>query len=308
MTTESKSPIDNLFSQLMGYIPDKAGQAFEIISSAVLSIVLNKDGKLNQYIEGLSGSRYQLDGIIDSSLMVEAKDYTHSNAKVGRGDLQKMQGALTDLPDITKGLFTSATNYTREAIRYAEGSETNRRQKKIVPVTICPIKDEDETGRVKKIIININSVYPDFQKGRYTVIFSEGEEERLNKMISQEDKNISEKTISYRIDKFYDDHFNIMYTLHDLLSTQYPQYSYDDTSINTCFFIDAFIIIQDKPYKINGIKFEDVPIVKDNISFSITPNGNATILVESNKLGINKLITDTDLKAAINRLYPKNGN
>lgn len=305
MIIKSKSPIDDLFYQLMGYIPDKAGQAYEIISSAVLSLVLNKEGKLNQYIEGQSGSKYQLDGLIDSTLMVESKDYTNRDAKVGRGDLQKMEGALTDLPNITKGLFTSATNYTRDAILYTDGSEKNKLQKKIVPVNIRPVNNEDETGRIKKILINFRSVYPDYQNGKHSVVFAEGEEEKLHNMLFTDNINSNKINISFRIDNFYDDQFNIICTLDDLIREQHPQYSYDDTIINTCFIVDAFVIIQGELYKIKGIKFEDVPIVKDDFSFSITPNGNATILVESNKLGINKLITDTDLIAAIKRLSPK---
>ena len=39
--------------------------------------------------------------------------------EVGRPDLQKLQGALTDLPQIKEGYFTSATDYSCDAKKYA---------------------------------------------------------------------------------------------------------------------------------------------------------------------------------------------
>lgn len=50
------------------------------------------------------------DGLLNGETMVESKDYTIDDRKVGRPDLQKLQGALTDLPQIKDGIFTSATD------------------------------------------------------------------------------------------------------------------------------------------------------------------------------------------------------
>ena len=49
--------------------------------------------------------------------MVESKDYTIDDRKVGRPDLQKLQGALTDLPQIKDGIFTSAIQRKGYGIR-----------------------------------------------------------------------------------------------------------------------------------------------------------------------------------------------
>ncbi|WP_396126071.1 restriction endonuclease [Cytobacillus firmus] len=51
--------------------------------------------------------------------MGEAKDYTVQGNKVGRPDIQKLGGAFGDLKDIKEGLFFSATDYTKPAIKYA---------------------------------------------------------------------------------------------------------------------------------------------------------------------------------------------
>ncbi len=134
MANYKKSPIDELFYNLMGYYPTKEGAAYEIISTAVLGFVENKEATHNQFLIGESQSKYQLDGLIDRDIMIEAKDYTKRKEKVGREDLQKMQGALTDLPQIKKGYFTSATKYTEPAQKYAKGSSTNTFQKEIVSV------------------------------------------------------------------------------------------------------------------------------------------------------------------------------
>ena len=85
--------------------------------------------------------------------MVEVKDYTIDKRKVGRSDLQKLQGALTDL-DFEKGVFVSATDYTKPAKKYSDGAEINPLQKEIDLFHIRPSTELDEKGRVKKFQIN----------------------------------------------------------------------------------------------------------------------------------------------------------
>ncbi len=70
---KDKSPIDELYHNIMGYYPKKAGSAYEIISTAVLSKILNKEAHHDVLKNGLSGTRYQLDGLLDSKIMLEAK-------------------------------------------------------------------------------------------------------------------------------------------------------------------------------------------------------------------------------------------
>src|SRR6188474_416562 len=130
----SISPIDELFKEMFGYYPNKAGQGYELIVAAAIHIVTGEQTSSNDHYRGLySGTDYQIDAVIsneDVKHMVEAKDYTINNRKVGRGDLQKMQGALTDL-DFERGVFASATDYTNPAKKYSRGTDINPIQKGI---------------------------------------------------------------------------------------------------------------------------------------------------------------------------------
>ena len=86
-----KSPINKLFFELFGYYPNKAGQSFEMIVAAAFKLLLNKDVTYDQKIRGdFSKTVYQLDGLIidgrDKS-MIEAKDYTVNERKVGRSEI-----------------------------------------------------------------------------------------------------------------------------------------------------------------------------------------------------------------------------
>lgn len=55
--------------------------------------------------------------------MLEAKYYSILGEKVGRDDIQKLNGALVDLDAFHRGVFVSATDYTKPAIEYAMASE-----------------------------------------------------------------------------------------------------------------------------------------------------------------------------------------
>ena len=140
-----KSSIDEFFHGIYGFYPEKAGQAYELLVNAALKII-NKDldVKYNQFKEGIySQQKYQLDGIKDDKESIEAKDYTIRNEKVGRPDVQKQEGGLIDLP-YEGGIFASATGYTRNAEKYAEGTYKNPNGKPIDLYDIRPSTEEDE--------------------------------------------------------------------------------------------------------------------------------------------------------------------
>ncbi len=72
---KEKSEIDELFFRLMGYYPNKAGEAYEIISAAALGIVKQQEAEHNRFLQGNSGGRpYQIDGLLNGKIMVESKD------------------------------------------------------------------------------------------------------------------------------------------------------------------------------------------------------------------------------------------
>lgn len=292
-----KSPIDELFHTLMGYYPSKEGKAYEIISTAILGLVERKEATHDRYLMGESESRYQLDGLIGGNIMLEAKDYTKRGDKVGRDDLQKSQGALTDLPQIKKGYFTSATGYTEPARKYAKGSATNSRQKEIVPIELRPSTLEDEKGRIKEISVHITVVSPDFHAGKYELLFPDDARLSLESYL----KETRQDHVHSRTHCFYDSNGDVTETMERLSRSQFPRFAIDATETEGMFNISAFVKIDGRLFAIKGIKYH-VPIRRTEETFTIKSNGNATILVKSDRLGINKLITDTDMKNAINEV------
>ena len=285
-----RSEIDELFFRLMGYYPKKAGEAYEIISAAALGIIRNQSAEHNKYLQGLSGGRpYQLDGLLNGETMVESKDYTIDDRKVGRPDLQKLQGALTDLPQIKDGIFTSATEYSRDALKYAQGTETNEAQKEITTVDVRPSTPEDEKGRILKIHVTMNYSAPDFDRGTTSFIFVDG----AKKMIEDYMRSHGMSEYNFGTDVLYDE---------NLSRENQPKFTDGDDYVSGEFPIDAYIKFCEILVPIKGIAYTDVPIARGKEDFVIEMRGNATILIKSDKLGVNKLITDVDLKKAIQNM------
>lgn len=301
----NKSEIDELYLRLMGTCPQKPGTAYEIISSAILSLLTGGEGKHNVFMNGASGTRYQLDGLIDGKVMVEAKDYTIQAKKVGRGDLQKMQGGLTDLPDIEKGFFTSATEFTSPAEKYADASAKNNMQKEIIPATIRKSIPSDLENRIKTFIINITIVEPDYNKGKYQVVFAEGEQKRLVSDLLSDGKN----SCDFRLRYFYHKDGKYHSSISDLSLSQPLQFELDSdiTEVTGRFDIDAYVSIESRLYSIKGLDYT-VPIIRTTEEFTVSVDGTPEILVECKSLGINKLFTDAQLKTAIKAVLPPPGS
>lgn len=293
MTKYTKSPIDELFYSLMGFYPTKEGAAYEIISAAALSLFEQRETKHNQFLNGQSKSQYQLDGLIENDTMIESKDYTKRGAKVGRDDLQKMEGALTDLLEIKKGYFTSATEYTEPAQMYAEATSKNPLQKEIIPVHLRPSTKEDEKDRINKIQIQMTMVVPDFKNGTFNILYSDKEEElKLHKFIE------TIAPLSLKIEKFYDSSGNVIETVENICKKQQPKFPMDAATVDGIFNIEAYIKVNDNLFSIKGLKYH-IPILHNTETFTIESQGDAKMLIKCDKLNINKLITDIEMTNAI---------
>lgn len=296
MCEYQKSKIDELFNKIMGYYPTKEGAAYEIISTAVLGKIENKNAQHNQFIKGLSKGRpYQIDGLLSKNVMIESKDYSKRNKKVGRSDMQKLEGALTDLPSIEKGYFTSPTNYTKDALCFAGGTITNNLHKEIVPIELRPSTEEDKKGRIEKIQINIIVYDLDYSNGKYSIEFADGEWLELEKYIREIGKT------KIKIDNFYDKNKKIIETMEHLSRIQQPKIVDDINEAKGKFEISAFIKVNERFFRIKGINYK-VPIINEEETFTIEAKENATILVKSERLNINTLITNSDIKEAINNM------
>lgn len=280
----------------MGFYPTKEGAAYEIISAAAISLFEQRETRHNQFVNGLSESLYQLDGLIENDTMIESKDYTKRGAKVGRDDLQKMEGALTDLSEIKKGYFTSATEYTEPAQMYAEATSKNPLQKEIIPVYLRPSTKDDEKGRVNKIQIQMNVIIPDFTNGIFNILYSNKEEEaKLQKFIG------ASAPISLTIKEFYDFSGNVIETVENLCKEQQPKFPMDATEVDGVFNIKAYIKINDSLFSIKGLKYH-ISVLHHTETFTIESKGDAKMLIKCDRLNINKLITDLEMTNAIKRV------
>lgn len=301
---KKKSEIDELFYRLMGYYPNKAGEAYEIISAAALGIVRAQAAEHNRFLKGKSGGRpYQIDGLLNGDIMVEAKDYTVDDRKVGRPDLQKLQGALTDLPQIKEGYFTSATDYSRDAKKYARGTETNDKQKEITIVDVRPSTAEDEKGRIKIIEVHMTWAVPNYDRGKRTFIFAEGGRKMIDDYMIQQGKT----QCALQAMDLYDKDGNFLISISELSRNHHPKFGNEDKIVSGEMPIDAYVKFYDIMIPIKGIAYSDVPIERGEETFTIEAQGNATIFIKSDKLEVNKLITDVELKKAIQNVVDRNG-
>ena len=274
-----KSPIDEFFYGIYGFYPEKAGQAYELLVNAALKII-NKD----------SEQKYQLDGIKDDKESIEAKDYTIRNEKVGRPDVQKQEGGLIDLP-YEGGIFASATGYTRNAEKYAEGTYKNPNGKPIDLYDIRPSTEEDEEGRIKTIIVNINSIYLDFNNWTVTPIFTkESRDELLNQF--------GENRIPIMMGAIYNSDKSIFITVKDWTNSLNSLINFEnnnDVLIGETDFSNKYILIQDALYGISKIRYQ-IPIRRDSQELRIEQDGNACLLVKNSDGTTNTLLTDVQLK------------
>lgn len=290
---KQKSPIDELFHELYGYYPPKAGQAYEMIVSAAFKLLLDKDIEYDQRLRGVySQTVYQLDGLVkddSNKIMVEVKDYTVDKRKVGRGDLQKLQGALTDL-SVDSGVFASATGFTKPASKYADSSDENPMIKNIELFDIRPSTEEDEKGRINKIIVNMSMHIADYERGKYQPIFTkEG-------FKSLENAGLANKPVKMKLENFFDKDWNIILTITELTRKYPPGTTWEENYIaNGCWIINGYFEIETNLYEIKGLQYE-VPFSVGHQELIIECGGSPKIYIKSQTGEINKLITDKDLK------------
>ena len=296
---KKKSTIDELFYQLYGYCPKKAGTSLEILSGIAYSII-NKDVvvKHDQKIKSdFCDTAYQLDGLVarpdGANEMIEAKDYTARNERVGRGDLQKMQGALTDL-DVQRGKFVSATDYTKDAKEYAKGTQRNRRQVPIDLFQIYPSTKEDEKGRVKEIVVSMNVRCLDFASSQIIPIFDEKGLEFLKS------HGFSNRHLALRIDGIYDKNGKVMQSIKEFTQGLNKLVDIKDRNqkeiIGEKKMEGAYIkMVNDMLCPIAGLSYK-VTIDDFNYEYSITQEGKPILLIRNLDGSLNKLLTDEELK------------
>jgi hypothetical protein len=289
-----KSPIDIFFYELFGDYPSKAGQSYELIVTGVLKL-LNKESTVlyDQQIRGIfSNQKYQIDGVLGSEKIIEAKDYTLRKSKVGRPDVQKLEGGLVDLP-CTDGIFASATGYTRNARSYAKGTISNPITKKIDLYEIRPSTLVDETGRIKTIILKLIITLLDFEKANWSPEISEENIKMLPILLKG--------THEIKIESIYNPDGTIHITIPQWTETLNSQVNLeDDEKEITGFekFNGKCLNIAGKLIPIIGMKYT-IPIIKTERTIEIEQSGNACLYIKNEEGEIDTLLTDLDMKALV---------
>lgn len=182
------SDMDKLYQELYGEEFAKAGIAYERLTAAAISYLSQYPALYNQFIEGISGERKQVDGILktpEGDVMIEAKDYGRRNAKVAYEDIAKLEGSLTDM-NMVGGILASATDFTEPTKQYAKGTRNNERQSPITLYDIRRPREEDKKNRIANIQINLNITYLDFTPQCFVVQYTKEGMEQLKQDLSKQ--------------------------------------------------------------------------------------------------------------------------
>lgn len=289
---------DDLYYELTGSYLPKEGAAYEKLSTAIIGILQKKGVSHDMRIRGKSGSIYQIDGLVEEIIMVEAKDYAKRNGKVPRSDLQKQEGALIDLSNIEEGYFASPTGYTRPARQYAEGTKSNDNAKKITPFDIRKSTDEDEKGRIKAFDITMDTICIEYRQEDFHIIWYD---DSVLSSFQQALQAFGQNEIKMTIGQFYDDNGVPSITMEEVTRSQQPPVQDGDKVIKGMFHVDANIKQFDKLFKIKGIGYT-ADVIHHIRKFEVKKKGENIMLAKCDELGIDTLLTDQEIKDALKRL------
>jgi hypothetical protein len=281
------SPIDILYRNLYGSLPKKEGAAYERLAAAVCKLLAPHCEVFHDTrIRGeFSKSFHQLDVQRTDggeTSFGEAKDYTADQRKVGRGDIQKLGGALGDLP-VSKAIFFSATDYTKPALQYAAAA-AKIVGKPIEPFHLRPAVDQDRDGRVETIRIQIHIEMPEVAFG---VELTDADRAKL--------VALGRGAFQQAVDRLLDANGNVMKTIPELLPPECWKALYAGPPEGFIPLSGAFIRVDDQLIGIQGMTYKVTHKVTTH-EVVIQPNGEATLLIKSVDGTLDKLITDTDLK------------
>jgi hypothetical protein len=290
------SPIDKLFEEVFGSAPNKCGTAFEKLAAIATHVISGGNVKHDDNIRGqFSKTLYQLDlhhKTDDASVMGEAKDYTTRSEKVGRGDLQKLGGALPDLRDIDAGTFFSATGYTKPAIKYANEAENIIGK----PITLYGLRQStevDEQGFIKTIVITMHICMPQPQSAKWLPHVTPQGKDALKMLLNEGEENLEYQT---RLYCFYDKNGNEKLLISELTSYGYGAINDETDKSSACFVLpDHYININGVLAEIHGLEYE-IPYCHHTVEIRISDDSeNRLVLLDGDGKTI-KIITDEKLR------------
>lgn len=298
--------MDEVFEQIFGYKPSKRGKGFEMLAGAVLKII-NEANDITHDVKrtGLfSSDLYQIDVLVNDnneSLFVEAKDYSERKSKTGRGDAQKLAGALNNL-DINKGLLISATGFTNPTIKYSQSTKVNPNAKEINLCLIRPTNDKDTENLILEIIVDATFQMMDHSKSKTSMLLNQ---ESLNNAIEElKNEGLATGQHEARVDEFFDKNGNHVSYVHDVITTKLPSEAKGEHKGTWVPKTETFVKFKDKLIKIDGVNYEfiyNTHTIKDFIHIKEEP----VLIAKSEDLGLDYIITKRQLKGIT---FELNGN
>jgi hypothetical protein len=290
------SPIDELYQMVFGSVPSKAGAAFERLA-AIATYVTEAAGDVTHdaALTGAhSGSRYQIDVLhqcADEKTMGEAKDYSDGGGKVGRPDLQKLAGALVDLPDVAKGVFWSATDYTKPAQQYAQAAKAMT-GKEILLRGLRESTDLDEEGFIKTIRVTGTYHIAKLNEAIWTTHWSPQGRASLFSLVSEDKTTIEVNGI---VEDFFDSNGDKITSIFALTSGGYGDIGEDGVGRGCYWLPGHYVRANGILASICGLEYQ-IPYASHTTAFEITDNSTYRLVV-LDETGIPvRILTDEKLR------------
>ncbi|MGO9146424.1 MAG: restriction endonuclease [Desulfomonilia bacterium] len=302
------SPIEKIFKEIFGYLPDKQGTAFEQLAAIASYLLKVGNVQHDARLRGqFSDTLYQIDvhhisATDKTASMGEAKDYSEQGQKVGRGDLQKLGGALPDLDSINSGKFFSATGYTKPAKKYAEAAKNITGGKSIDLYELRPSTELDENGFIKTVIVNIHVTSPKPHQGKWVPHFTERGNMALRTLLREGEEG---HRYDVWLDSFFDEHGNEVLSLHDLTSQGYGDINPETNKAHGAFLLsNLFIKVEGIFAEIKGLEYE-IPFEYYTREIRITDDSEYRFVITDENGKVLKFLTDKILKTFS---FDENGN
>lgn len=297
------SPLEELFQKVFGYMPVKSGAAYEIFSAIAAHAIDGGEVKSDIRLRGeLSETMYQLDvhqKVNGRAFMGEAKDYSDRNGKVGRGDLQKLGGALPDLQSIHEGRFFSSTGYTKPAKQYADAAE-NIIGKPIRLFGLRESTEYDEEGLIRTVVIKMMLMTPKMGLAKFTPHFTSTGNEKLRALLQPGEHQVQWQA---GLSCFYDAAGNPILSLWDLTSLGYGELFGDTMTAYGTFLLSGLRIkVRDILADVNGLEYEvpfeiiesEIQVTYDSKNRLVITDSNGKILLFLTEDMLKQYSTDAD--------------
>ena len=289
------SPIDRIFKDIFGYLPNKQGTAYELLAAIASYMLEEGNVRHDARIRGqFSDTLYQLDvhhtnATDKTTSMGEAKDYTEQEKKVGRGDLQKLVGALPDLNSIDSGMFFSATGYSEPAKKYAKVAQNLTGGKTIDLYELRPSTELDENGFIKTIVVNIHIMSPNPRQGKWLPHLTERGNMALKTLLRDGEES---RKYNVMLDSFFDEYGNEVLTLHDLTSQGYGDVNQETNKAHGSFLLsNLFIKVDSVLAEIRGLEYE-IPFSYYTREIRITDDSEHRFVITDENGNVLKFLTD----------------